>query len=709
MFRGLKLTFSRFLRKRLSPKNDVSDRALQVMAGSAEDEVSAMERNVREMAQHVKVPSEATALAAQVINGVDGVLKLVSAIASSHPILNIVVQAVVTVVELEKKRHENHAQIAKVHYDMVTTVYHLKVLGPITATEDELQVHLGETIDKMAKTITEFGSFVECWQRIFKLLHASHHRQKLEHFSATFEEHKKRFDHVVQTRFATQSLRQLESIQADTRKIMERLSTIEHGFSEAEIFIQKHGANTIINNDQFLERLAEMVGERVTDNMKRTLREDFDVLLRKNTERFEMKLQSVERNVLASMDAARGEIIRKLNAGPHEVIQDEVIQKIWKGEDWKSTVKCGVFVEALREHYQKEFDSYSVSYNGDAWTVEFFSRMIYHSAIGDIVDEDGSGHITASEMNAFCNPKPGLRPSKWTTAQWFALYYHCVKRSLKQIDRELGARNYGDRRWRYVEKIVKSLKPLLWIEDIEDDDNLRDSLNPNILSHLRRLQETYRAEEMRNITSRLDTFDFHLEDQSAVAAIMGDTRVELHVMCALHILVDKLKHHNNRGEFYSIEQVATSCMVVYLAFEARMHTLMRGWRSQGHDIELQLGRYADGLFQNFHREAPKRKKALNDLCKTLFDHTPPRFRSMIKSASHAPHTQMDDLAQQVATLTKRFANLEPNLVQGVVPEDTALGDEENASSEDDSTLWDAYLDRPQSWLQSLTSAAMSRL
>ncbi len=200
-------------------------------------------------------------------------------------------------------------------------------------------------------------------------------------------------------------------------------------------------------------------------------------------------------------------------------------------------------------------------------------------------------------------------------------YYHRVKSSLKQIDQELEARVHGDRSLR-AGTIVKSLKPLLWIEDIEDNDNLEDFLTPNISSHLHELQETYRAEEIKNITSRLGTFDFHLEDQAAVAAIMGDTRVELvwtsiklhcsqthytichgqHVMCALHILVDQLKRHINRDELYSIEQVATSCMVVYLAFEARMNTLMRGWRSQGRDIELQLGRYADGLFQNFHRE-----------------------------------------------------------------------------------------------------------
>ena len=72
------------------------------------------------------------------------------------------------------------------------------------------------------------------------------------------------------------------------------------------------------------------------------------------------------------------------------------------------------------------------------------------------------------------------------------------------------------------------------------------------------------------------------------------------VMHLHHLLQARLRHQVTR--IHDIEDLATSCMVVYLAFETRMHELMRGWRSQGRDIELQLGRYADGLFKNIHRE-----------------------------------------------------------------------------------------------------------
>ena len=57
-----------------------------------------------------------------------------------------------------------------------------------------------------------------------------------------------------------------------------------------------------------------------------------------------------------------------------------------------------------------------------------------------------------------------------------------------------------------------------------------------------------------------------------------------------------------RSDLSRIEKLATSCMVVYLTLEKRMHNLMWGWRWQGCDIELQLGRFANGLFYDIDRE-----------------------------------------------------------------------------------------------------------
>ncbi|KAI0687365.1 hypothetical protein C8Q76DRAFT_635502, partial [Earliella scabrosa] len=618
------------------------------------------------------LPEQAAALAGQVVNGVESVLTYVSTIAQIHPIANIVVSAVKKVVELEKLRHENHAQIAQVHGSMVSAVYHLKVLVPVTHAEDDLKVHLETTFHSMERTIKEFGSlYHKCWQKIFKVLMATHHNKKLTEFNVRFDQHRVELDRVVSTRFTATTLRQLDTLVYNTQHIMQRLPHIDPDpeLAAAETFVEVHGgAAAIIGDDQLLQELGEMLHERVTDPIKATLREDFEVLLQKNAERYEMKLQSVENNVIASMTASHAELARQVNAGPHELIDDDEIKTIWK---------------TLHEHYQRKFHEHSVSsssHHEDAWTTEYFSRMMYHTAIADIVDEDGSGFISISEMNAFCG-KQGRRPGYWSVPQWFAFcasgwynnnawYYRAIKNMFKQIDqdiKQLATQSDAEAQHHQtlhdhhqpnhhqsshhhhhhphhhhhhdvVKTIVESLKPLLFIEDIEDVPELKSSHN------LRRLQEDFRTQEVNNITKNLTKFGYHLEDQSAAVAIIGDSRVELHIMSVFyvfvmhlhHLLQARLRHQVTR--IHDIEDLATSCMVVYLAFETRMHELMRGWRSQGRDIELQLGRYADGLFKNIHREAPKRKKALENLCKALFGGrpVPRRYRSMIESASHSP-------------------------------------------------------------------------
>ncbi len=150
-------------------------------------------------------------------------------------------------------------------------------------------------------------------RRLVKLLFAHHHQQKLENFSATFEEHRRQFDRVVNTRFAARSIQLSESIQSDTRNIMGSLTSIKDGLADAKSLIEKHGADAksliekhgadaIINvcpsskllrvhddlpgttqNMPLLRELGNKLGERVDENMQRTLSEGFDVLLRKNT------------------------------------------------------------------------------------------------------------------------------------------------------------------------------------------------------------------------------------------------------------------------------------------------------------------------------------------------------------------------------------------------------------------------------------------
>ena len=86
-------------------------------------------------------------------------------------------------------------------------------------------------------------------------------------------------------------------------------------------------------------------------------------------------------------------------------------------------------------------------------------------------------------------------------------------------------------------------------------------------------------------------------------------------MCLFYVLARRLHdaiesslhchrsgRHSHISELRQIEDTAQSCLVAFFAFQARMQELMRGWRSQGRNIDLQIDRYADGLFRNVRHE-----------------------------------------------------------------------------------------------------------
>lgn len=58
--------------------------------------------------------------------------------------------------------------------------------------------------------------------------------------------------------------------------------------------------------------------------------------------------------------------------------------------------------------------------------------------------------------------------------------------------------------------------------------------------------------------------------------------------------------HIHHEELIEIEEIATSCIAIFLAFDARLCDLSRGWRFEGKDVVLQVDRYADGLFKKYY-------------------------------------------------------------------------------------------------------------
>ncbi|KAI0637621.1 hypothetical protein C8Q77DRAFT_1214685 [Trametes polyzona] len=572
------------------------------------------------------------------------------------------------VVSLERQRHENNAHIVVVHATMVKTVYHVRFLTRIQAKfEEELEERLNIIFNHMVDTIREFGiAYHSCWQKTYKVLFSHLHKRKLEHFSSRFQQHREDLDEMRKT--MTQM--QLASVFDNTEEILRRIRAVDPDVSKAEAFIDRNGGSDAVRmrqNPEFVDQVAVILHEKATLGMKETLRQGFDDLLEKHTTRYLKKLESVQDNIIASISVSQKAILGRLSEGPHELIEDPEIRAIWERD-----VKCRVFLTAsarigLHEYYQRQFREHrSPIAHRDAWTLDCFSRVMYHSAIGDVVDDDGSGYISASEVNDFISEQRSL--AHWSKPQWFALYYRRIKHLIQEAEKSVhsleAGRTHGS--LHLVQTILGSMKPLVLVADVEDFSG-----TIKVPHQLRRLQEEYRAYEEAKIIANLAHFGHHLIDRPSLNAAVGDSRIELHMMPLLYILMARLQEttstfaiarHIQDSELIAVEELATSCIAVFVAFEDRMRDLVRGWRFEGKDIDMQVDRYADGLFRKCYHETRVYEQAYDDLRGCIFgsDHRLPRNLRPF-STSRRRQASYEIVVHELAALSQRVRVLENRL------------------------------------------------
>ncbi|RPD62225.1 hypothetical protein L226DRAFT_568968 [Lentinus tigrinus ALCF2SS1-7] len=647
-----------------------------------------VEHSLKLLAEHLAtIPAkrtlgEAQKVADEIINIGDDVLKFVEVLTAMHPTAQIVLGALAVFVRVYKLHSGNDIGIVVVHKHMLDAVTCIRILREIEGPDDELFKLLQVTLEEMASTIKAFGTYVDAyhayWQRPYKLLLAHHNHEKLKHLLETFEEHRAALQRMLDVRIAKRTHSQLESLSAamagikvNTERILAHVAKLERNeHPEATDFISKHGADEIAKDDGLLATLGALLNEKITQTMKETLRRDFSELLDAHSRHFDMKVEHAESTLLVAIDSCQSRLSRQMSKGHHELIDNSEIKSIWEDNHWQSSVKCSVFVEALHVYYDARFRKHyqeNSMLHQDAWTVDIFARATYHSAIGDMVDQDGSDLISASEMNWFS----AACPEGWSAAQWFALYYRRIEEFTIDKDIEDGIRGHthaGNGKsddWQTLHDIMESLGYLLYVQDIDD---LSEAKVPY---ELRVLQEKYREREIKAITDRLEKLDYHLKNDSDVAAVAGSRRPELHVMCLFYVLAQRLHDaiksslhahlvgwHPHISDLRQIEDIAQSCLVAFFAFQARMQELMRGWRSQGRNIDLQIDRYADGLFRNVRHEGPRCRNAAETLCRVLFHETPSRYRKLIDVMIRSSQAQqLNDLVVQVAALSETVERL----------------------------------------------------
>ncbi|ESK93009.1 hypothetical protein Moror_8912 [Moniliophthora roreri MCA 2997] len=548
------------------------------------------------------------------------VLELVSQI---HPAVTVVVGVFKVVIQLEMDRQENDRRIAALYFQMADLLLVLSYLGPVFEENDALKATLTKQVTIVSETINGFGNFCDVYYKhrsIVRTILSSKYKGKLVEFAERFSGQKKQLQSLVSHKSAVSVSKikgKLEGVAGKIDKVLHIIESQNPKEKEIAELIRKYGGEAVvINNDEALDKIAMSMGETLTSSIKYNLRSGLDSALRSNVSLYELKVEATGRKIKDAVDQSTEAILLKLDAGPHDFIEDEDIRTVWKEMQWRQTCKVRHFVDAINHYYARRFAIYQLTYgepHPEKWTLEFMSRIIFYPAIGDAIDDDGSGFVSIYEVNRFFRRKPeGWKSSEWIAYWGIGWYRNAItykKRCLQLL--------------KYLENSEKTIHP----------DNRRflvQYLHKNVLGDIRLIVESVytntlslhgenldlsnprfqflRKQRMEMetdmIESRLLKTKFQIDSPLALAAICGTKKLEQTFLCLLSIILLRHKQIIKIGEKNVLSEhefttMSNTILNVTQPFETRLNLLLECWRQQRLDAKLQLQSYASGLFEDW--------------------------------------------------------------------------------------------------------------
>ncbi|KAJ3967295.1 hypothetical protein EV361DRAFT_871746 [Lentinula raphanica] len=269
----------------------------------------------------------------------------------------------------------------------------------------------------------------------------------------------------------------------------------------------------------------------------------------------EIQEKLIKETIENSFQIHNDSLLTALQKGSHDQIIDPDMQKLWKVNAWKNSVKARHFVLALQEFYQdssanprflmsstsptsshSEIDKENKAVHVpevDQWAINYLD-ISHVQSILEAIDDDGTGFITIKEVNKFALS----RPKGWSLPVWIAYWavgWHVdmvqykrkihaimlamfdildydVHEKLSNDKRHLPSNRYNIDWYLYnicpqIDILVRSLHPLKngW----EEDDNLQQIIQQVSTQKERRFQEI------------LETIKYNIDMPSTVALVIG--------------------------------------------------------------------------------------------------------------------------------------------------------------------------------------------
>ncbi|KAJ7234523.1 hypothetical protein B0H12DRAFT_1239045 [Mycena haematopus] len=591
------------------------------------------------------------------------------------------VSVFMSVLQLESDRRENDEGIVAVCYSMTSMIYVLRYLNRDVASREDLADQLAEEMGNMSEKIKDFGAFADvyytkCKSWIVRFARSKEFKTKIHDFADTFQQYQERIEFVLVTQMAGGQLKmshELAEVKTSISTLIDRVGTATSDREKQVLeYIKSHGEQ-ILQSTQGLTEVARTLHDTVTSSTVEAINDSFEHLVEQNSTLFEFKLKGATMELSEAIDRSTAKILNRLESGPHDLIDEPDIKEIWKRNEWKFSVKCRIFVDALCNYYTEKFLK---SAGEEGWTLKILSKVINYPAVGEAIDEDASGFISVHEINHFLK-----RNKELSTAVWFALYTgkideltenleeRCRKLQTDDQDLNMSIDGYLDT-LKLVACITEWAK---WDAGASGLEELDDETEQDLVDIALALAEKKEA----LIEANLEAVGYQI-DQSSLPSLTDEPafRIEQSITVLLFLILRKHDEIISAGmENMTAQQFASkwqdmeaSLFELVETFHKRFKSLRRNWRSQKLDIKLQVQCYAGGLFNGWYCEYDKEKNIIVKFLESDDDEEEDSDEDGGPGSSSGPPTasvdaKVDQLSQRVTALDARLDTIESMLKQ----------------------------------------------
>ncbi|CAE6381766.1 unnamed protein product [Rhizoctonia solani] len=564
------------------------------------------------------VISKASKVTKQVINTLlapaKSLAELLGIVSEAIPPTEPVAEIFRGLLKLELDRQDNDKRIAALYLSMSSMLVVLAKLDDVFDEKGDLGDVLNRKLDDIVSLLNDFGNFCDVYYKhrtVVRFLRLSRYNDLLNDFAESFANTRQELEALIlnhTTLVVMQTSNTVNSIARELSELTKFMNTQTAREREAQDFVKaKGGAEKILKDNDLICEVSTKLGDPIRSSaqtkrsIQYSLNEDLARQMQDNQALFVMKLTSVKEELAEAINKSTVTILTRLDAGPHEVINDPDIKAIWKD----------MFV-AVQYHFEQKFAHHMAEHEGsqhpDCWTLNYLSRVIFYPAIADAIDEDSSGYISLHELNNFFDS----RPKDWSVPQWLAYWAAgWYQDSLQYRDKIMARMSVFDNS---IEGLRPENKGPLQDYLNEVAENVRlitDSLYNNILEYfeadsaeavnLVSLREKYAEHVNKEVEERLDQASYKIDDPHTLNLIVGRLLCIIHRLLKRHHKIFDVAKDKPLQEGITVSMTA-SLQVIFEAFTKRTRSLMESWRQQRLDADLQAKWYAYGLFEDWYKK-----------------------------------------------------------------------------------------------------------